>query len=241
MSSPDSLEDQAVKEKQQQPGLGEVTRIPLNLQPDCRPIGAKSYMLDFFHWNFTLGFVLITLTIVLSVALKNPVPRLAAFPLVVNMYQTSIQLVICIVLLQFKAKYPFRFSSMTKGEPIRPGIYSIVEDMVAVDGGQGTDFRRRLDARYKESPEIRSLLAGLQMLWGLTGLILAAALTAMIVTIDSIDAVYAIGKQNDVLLLWSITKIHTRMDGSVGLGSHTGRNNYSLGATNFKNGKFEAQ
>ena len=100
-----------------------------------------------------------TIVIVISVALETSIPQLAAMSLVVSLYQTSIQLVVCIILIQCHVIAPFRISSLAPGQAIRLGTFTVVEDIAAVDGGQGSDFRRLLDARYKESAGIPLLMA----------------------------------------------------------------------------------
>ncbi|KAL9618466.1 MAG: hypothetical protein Q9160_006844 [Pyrenula sp. 1 TL-2023] len=82
---------------------------------------------------------------------------------------------------------------MPRSEPARSGVYIIVEDVVAVDGGQGIEFRRLLDARYRWSEDIRRLTNNLDLYWGLSGLLLATLLTAAIFTIPNHDAVFVIG------------------------------------------------
>jgi hypothetical protein len=67
------------------------------------------------------------------------------------------------------ARYPFRFSSMSRGDVARPVLYTIVEDVVAVDGGQGTRFRELFNQRYLASKPVRKLLREMDLLWGISG------------------------------------------------------------------------
>lgn len=63
---------------------------------------------------------------------------------------------------------------------MKPAIYLIVEDVLAVDGGGGTAFRERLSRRYEESVCFRELLQFLSSFWSL-GAILVGSATASVV------------------------------------------------------------
>lgn len=90
-------------------------------------------------------------------------------------------------------RLPCRISSLPKGEVCRPGIYTIMEDVVAVDGNGGRAFRETLDQRYKASPQFRSMLAKLSLFWSIPGLGVATAVTVIVWT-TSIPVAFGIGK-----------------------------------------------
>ena len=89
---------------------------------------------------------------------------------------------------------PFRFSSVARGMPTRPGIYTIVEDVVAVEGGKGTVFREAWDRRYRESKHFRQHLLNVNLFWGTGGFIMIAVLFALIFAIRNVDAAFVIGR-----------------------------------------------
>lgn len=60
---------------------------------------------------------------------------------------------------------PFRISSLPRGVAMRPGIYTIIEDIIAVDTGSGRLYREALDARYEASPLFRRMLYQLNLFW----------------------------------------------------------------------------
>ena len=113
-------------------------------------------------------------------------------PLSVLLYEVSLLLIISSLATRFGLRTPVRLSSLASGEQARPGLFTIVEDVVAVDGGQGDTFRELWDARYKKSEEMRSLLANLSWIWGLSGLVMAIVVTVLVFTIN-VDAAWAIG------------------------------------------------
>lgn len=75
------------------------------------------------------------------------------------------ELVLCAALASLDIRTPFRISSLPKGVPIRPGIYTIAEDIIAVDAGAGRAYREALDARYQASPLFRRMLYQLNLFW----------------------------------------------------------------------------
>jgi hypothetical protein len=83
---------------------------------------------------------------------------------------------------------------MKKGALVRPGIYTIVEDVAAVDGGQGQQFRQLLDARYQSSRPVRVLLQHLDWAWGLSGLVVAVVLIALTGTLHRVDVLFVTGE-----------------------------------------------
>jgi hypothetical protein len=79
---------------------------------------------------------------------------------------------------------PMRISSLPRGSPLRPGIYSIIEDVCAVDGSGGTEFRQRLNLRYVASHYFRRMLHRLTLFWALGALLIAAGTTAVVFTAE---------------------------------------------------------
>lgn len=103
----------------------------------------------------------------------------------------GIQMLIIDILRYFGYKAPMRISSLPRGTTLRPGIYSIIEDICAVDGSGGTEFRQRLNLRYLSSHYFRQMLHRLTLFWAIGGICAAAATTAMIFTINK-DAAYVV-------------------------------------------------
>lgn len=178
----------------------------LSSKYNCLPLGQRSRSgLDFFQWDFSVSFLLITAVIVISVSLppKNEddkssgtFPRLTSSILCVFLYDLCIQILLTNILVLAKVRCPFRFSSVPKGNLARPAIYFIVEDIVAVDGSLGQEWRRQWNERYLASHGMRKLLLDLGWIWSLSGLGIAALLTGLIFSpsVTSHDAAWAIGK-----------------------------------------------
>lgn len=160
--------------------------------------------LDYFQWNFFTGFCYIAALMIAAVRTSlsqddnknnnNTSTRLMSLPLSLLVLQVSSQLLCAAVMVRIETKYPFRVSSMERTAMVRPGVYTIIEDVVAVDGGQGQQYRRLLDARYRSSKAIRLLMAHLDLAWGVSGMAVAAALIALITTLPSAKMVFIVGE-----------------------------------------------
>ncbi|KAL4877343.1 hypothetical protein BJY04DRAFT_230640 [Aspergillus karnatakaensis] len=167
----------------------------------CRPTGSKRHHLDYFQWNFFTGFCYIAALMIAAIStsrreddsVADTSTRLISLPVPMLVLQVSSQLLCACVMNRMHARYPFRVSSMDRTALVRPGVYTIVEDVLAVDGGQGEEYRRLLDARYCSSRGIRVLLARLDLAWGLSGAIVATGLITLIATLASRDTVFLIG------------------------------------------------
>ena len=143
-----------------------------------------SVQFDFTHWNVLASWVIIVTELVVGTILEPPWMRMLAAPV------PSIFLIFALEMLVFEALYifevpaPFRISSIPKGSPMRPALYPLLEDIVAVDGKGGSKFRDRLDQRYKASPPFRAMLHRVTMLWVAPQLLVAGGTIAGVVIAD---------------------------------------------------------
>lgn len=113
---------------------------------------------------------------------REPPIRLLAMPVSSMLYAFGVQMLIIDIMRYFNIRAPIRISSLPRGSPLRPGIYSIIEDVVAVDGSGGLEFRQRLNLRYQASHHFRKMLHRLTLFWALGSLAAASATTAIIFT-----------------------------------------------------------
>ncbi|GAB7353273.1 hypothetical protein MBLNU459_g3779t1 [Dothideomycetes sp. NU459] len=159
----------------------------------CRVIGGRRSYLDWFHWNFSLAWVIIMVELIVGTIPENPPIRLLSMPVVSILYVFGTEMLIQDGLRLLGIPSPFRISSMPAGSQIRPGIYWIIEDVVAVDGSGGIEFREKLNARYEASHDFRQMLHRLTLFWGIGAECMAIVVTVLVYTLPSGDAAYCVG------------------------------------------------
>jgi hypothetical protein len=155
-------------------------------------IGARRYYLDFFHWNLSIAWTAVMIELIVGTVPKEPPIRLLAMPAPSMLFAFGIQMLIIDILRLTGVPAPIRISSLPRGTPLRPGIYSIIEDVCAVDGSGGTEFRQRLNLRYMASHVFRQMLHRLTLFWAIGALLAASAATAIIFTCSR-NVAYVIG------------------------------------------------
>lgn len=116
-----------------------------------------------------------------------------ALPLSLLILQVSLQILVAWVMRLAGLRYPFRFSSLRKGDAVRPAIYTIIEDIVAVDGKLGTAYRASLSQAYEGRQAVRAILCRLDLLWGVSGVCIGGMNVALIFALKNVDIAWVIG------------------------------------------------
>ena len=75
---------------------------------------------------------------------------------------------------------------------LRPAVYYIVEDVVAVDGNGGIGYREAWTARYEDSPVFRRMIWTLSVVWMVAFYTFAGVFTILVFCLPKV-AVYAVG------------------------------------------------
>jgi len=159
---------------------------------NCRVIGARRYYLDFFHWNLSIAWMAVMVELIVGTVPREPPIRLLAMPAPSMLFAFGLQMLVIDILRLCGYRAPIRISSLPRGTPLRPGIYSIIEDVCAVDGSGGTEFRQRLNLRYMASHYFRQMLHRLTLFWAIGALAAAIASTVIIFTCSK-NVAYVIG------------------------------------------------
>jgi len=147
--------------------------------------------LDFFHWNYLLGFVIITIIIVIGLTEEPPSVRMTSLPPTILLVQVGLTLIIFGILAKLRVRQPIAISSIPAGEVFRPGILDIIEDIVAVDGGRNWQYRSALMERYTASLRFQRLIEDLNWFWGFGGFLLGVILLSVLASVP--DQTFAFG------------------------------------------------
>ncbi|KAF2441006.1 hypothetical protein P171DRAFT_434701 [Karstenula rhodostoma CBS 690.94] len=159
---------------------------------NCRVIGAKRFYLDWFHWNLSVGWFFVMIELIAGTCPHDPPIRVLAIPAATMLFAIGVELLLVDILRIFGVRAPCRISSLPMGAPLRPGIYAYIEDICAVDGSGGTEFRQRLNLRYQSSKAFREMLHRLTLFWAIGAIVCSAVTVAIVFTIQR-DAAYIVG------------------------------------------------
>lgn len=113
-------------------------------------------------------------------------------PLATMLFTFGTELLLVDALRLFRVPAPMRMSSIPKGAQLRPCIYTVIEDVVAVDGSGGTPYREALNRRYEASHIFRAMLRHLGVFWAIGAEATAVLCTILIFTVSD-DAAFTIG------------------------------------------------
>ncbi|KAL2060847.1 hypothetical protein VTL71DRAFT_8899 [Oculimacula yallundae] len=212
--------------------------------PEYRPVNSPRYALDIFQWGYFGALILIS-SLISSTLLRDDRDhdgheyqiRLLSLPASVLMYYLATLTALSLLLNSLSVKLPFRFGSSEPGNVVKPAIFYIVEDIVAVDGNGGLSFRTAFNARYESSVVFREMIWKLSLAWCLAFYVLAGAFTALVFWLE-VDAVYAVGwvapfPLAGALAVWTISFVRAELREERRLeeaGEDGGRNGEENGA-----------
>ncbi|EKG20087.1 hypothetical protein MPH_02586 [Macrophomina phaseolina MS6] len=174
----------------------------------CRVKGAPRAYFDWTHWVFLVAILVAVVELVVGNAYPRPIIRLLAMPVPSVLLVFAAEALMRDLLHLFQRKSPVRISSCPKGAQFRPGIYSILEDIVATDGGGMAAYRERLGARYRSSYRFRHMLRTLSLFWSLGGTVAALGTSSLVWTLD-VSYAYAVGWVAPYIwgLIWTLLTI----------------------------------
>lgn len=157
----------------------------------CRPLGVGHWAMDYFNFNFLAAFVAIpAVNVVGNVTLDI---RVVALGLHIPIAKVCAQLLVFAVMARLHVKIPLRVSSVPAGTTGPSGAYSLVEDIVAVDSGQGRTYRQQLVNRYKARKTVQSLCHETDLLWGISGMVIGIGTISLVFAFSDEDLAFALG------------------------------------------------
>ena len=171
----------------------------IRFSPEYRPLNSPRYALDIFQWGYFLALITISALIMSALARGDKDHddhefqiRLISLPAAVLMYLVATLTLLSLALNVLELKLPFRFGSLEAGNILRPAVFYIVEDVVAVDGGGGIEYRKAFIGRYDSSPIFRRMIWDASVVWMLYFYVFAILFTVLVFTLPK-AAVYAVG------------------------------------------------
>jgi len=137
-----------------------------------RPLGSKGrWKFDFTHMTLSFGYTVMTGILIGASIPHEPKVKLLAIPVPLFFIQMGAQLLWSGWMSAKHKPAPCKISSVEKGERTPPLVLTLVEDIVAVDGGAGREYRQSLMARYKASKVFRRMIADQNWFWGVGALL----------------------------------------------------------------------
>jgi hypothetical protein len=136
-----------------------------------RPRGGTRWSFDFTHWTLSCGYTIMTGILIGASIPHNPLVRPLAIPVSLFFIQVGLQLTWSGWMNKTKRPAPFKISSIPKGGRVPPLVFTLVEDIVGVDGAGGREYREALLARYETSPRFRKMIAQQNWFWAVGALV----------------------------------------------------------------------
>ena len=150
--------------------------------------------MDFFNYCAIVGFIVVTGPLAAASASDPPEIRQASMAQTTILYLAGSLLWLTGLMHQMGLRTPVDFSSTKRGQVMKPGVFVLIEDVVAVDGGGLTAFRERLCKRHEASPVYRRMLAQLNWFWATGSLAVGSGTTAIVYGVDDLNVVFALGE-----------------------------------------------
>ena len=149
--------------------------------------------MDFFNICAIVGFIIVTVVLSLATVEDTAKMRQASMPQTIVLYLTGSLLCLTGTMSWMGWRTPVRISSVAPGEVPRPGVFTLMEDIVAVDGGGETTFRRALAAKYEGDPRFQRLIIHLNWFWGVGTVLVGVVTTVIVYAVQKINIVFALG------------------------------------------------
>jgi len=165
-----------------------------------RPLDSRRGWLDFYQINNAISIAIVATLLAVGTSRTPPSLALLSSPPSVLVVFISLQLVGFPIL---SARTAFRVSSLPPGVPQRPAVYTILEDIMAVDVSGGRAYRMALNERYIASKRFRRMLWVVNYYWGGTGILIGGAVLGVSVWLGMEGKTAAFGIGWGVPWLWA--------------------------------------
>jgi hypothetical protein len=194
----------------------------IRFSPEYRPLSSPRYALDIFQWGYFVALICISALVTSTLAREEKDHdnhefqiRLMSLPASLLMGIVATLTLLSLILNHLGWKLPFRLGSVDAGNAVRPAIFYIVEDVVAVDGDGGMEYRKAFVARYDSSLRFRKMIWDLSVAWMLFFYASAALFTSLVFLLP-VAAVYAVGWSGPfplagLMAVWTIFHVKSEL------------------------------
>ncbi|KAI1764241.1 hypothetical protein GGR53DRAFT_327627 [Hypoxylon sp. FL1150] len=182
-----------------------------------RPLDGGRWRFDFTHTTLSIGYTLMTGILIGASIPDEPLVRPLAMPLPLFFVEVG-SLALASGFMDVRNLHTTcKVSSIPKGAPMPPILLTFIEDVVAVDGGAGKTYRKRLLGRYEASKRFRALIRGLNWFWGVGSILVGAGSLAVVWTVQQ-EIAYGVGwgaplvfttLWTFITILWTRRALHT--------------------------------
>lgn len=174
-----------------------------------RPVGGTRWSFDFTHWTLSFGYTAMTAILIGASVPHPPIVRPLAIPVSLFFIQIGLQLVWSGWMNATRRPAPCKISSIPKGGRVPPLVFTLVEDIVGVDGAGGREYRNALVARYESSRRFRKMIAQQNWFWAVGALFDGIGTMAVVWTVPE-RAAYGVGWGSPLIfvLVWATISIH---------------------------------
>ncbi|KAL2883162.1 hypothetical protein SGCOL_001350 [Colletotrichum sp. CLE4] len=184
-------------------GVGPGTNTPTEKREKLSPnavfsivtaaVGGASIVEYFVRFWRLWSWIIIMIELIVGTIPKNPPICLLSLPAPTMLLTFGTQLLLIDVLRALHIPSPIRISSIPRHAQLRPGIYSLIEDICAVDGSGGTEFRVALDKRYEASHVFRAMLKRVGLFWAVGAEGCAVVCMVLVFTLRDGEVGYVVG------------------------------------------------
>jgi hypothetical protein len=171
-----------------------------------RPLGTKSrWAFDFVNWVSALAIAVVTAELIIGSAPHIVWLRILSLPGPSLLIVLGGAILYVTILCILKKPAPFRLSSTAKGEPVLPGVFYFVEDVIAVNANAGRPYREAIHARYNASPRFRKMMMNQSLFWSVPAIAIGIVLVVLVCVHDvDKEVAYGIGTLTPIPSLFAL-------------------------------------
>lgn len=146
-----------------------------------RPLGTKNrWSFDYLHWLSSFAIGAVTAFLIIGSAPHIVWLRILSLPGPALLLVLGCGIIWPTIYHVLQKPAPHRFSSTAKGESVRPGVFYICEDVIAVNANAGRPYREAIHARFEASPMFRKMMLDLSWAWSIPAIVIGVVLVVVI-------------------------------------------------------------